>query len=83
MVWFNLVWFGHGFINCLASDLLFCPFHKKLRILEQKSCGFAKQIIRDLVSSCFVLEQVNPSLHVENLLDEIWKLVNLVSYVSQ
>ena len=30
-----------------------------------------------------VIEQFYPSIHVENLLDEIWKLVNLISYVSQ
>ena len=33
--------------------------------------------------SCIVIEQFYPSIHVENLFDEIWKLVNLVSYVSQ
>ena len=38
----------------------------------------------DLVSSRIVIEQVNPSMDVENLLlDESWKLVNLVSYVSK
>ena len=26
-----------------------------------------------------VIEQFYPSVHVENLLDEIWKLMNLVS----
>ena len=26
----GLVWFGHAFINCLASDLLLCPFHREL-----------------------------------------------------
>ena len=41
---------------------------------------FAKQIVRDLVLSCIVIEQFNPSMHVEILLDEIWKSVNLVSY---
>ena len=30
---------------------------------------------------CF--EEFNLFIHVENLLDEIWKLVNLVPYVSQ
>ena len=30
----GLVWFGRGFINCLASDLLLCPFHKELIIWE-------------------------------------------------
>ena len=43
---------------------------------------FAKQIIRELVSSCIVIEEFNLLIHVENSLDEIWKLVNLVSYVS-
>ena len=37
---------------------------------------FAKQIISDLL----FIEQFNPSIHVENLLDEIGKLVNLVSF---
>ena len=48
---FRLVWFGHGFINCFALDLLLCP-----------------------LPGC---------IYVENILDEIWKLVNLVSYISQ
>ena len=29
--------FGHGFINFLASDLLLCPFHKKLEICKEIS----------------------------------------------
>ena len=59
------------------GSLLLCPFHKKLRILRKKSLGFAKQIIRDLVSSCLLL------YIIDNLLGEIWKLVNSVSFVSQ
>ena len=43
----------------------------------------AKQIIRDLVSPCIVNEEFSQFKHVENLLDEIWKLVNLVSYLRQ
>ena len=27
---FLVVWFGHGFINCLASDVLLCPLDKVL-----------------------------------------------------
>ena len=41
-----------------------------------KCLGFAEQIICDLVSSFIVM-------HTDNLLDEIWKVVNGVSYVSQ
>ena len=26
----HIPWFGHGFISCLASDLLFCPIHEKI-----------------------------------------------------
>ena len=33
---------------------------------------FAKQIIRDLVLSCIVVEEFNLFVHVENLLDKIW-----------
>ena len=47
------------------------------------SLAFAKQIIRDLVLSYIVIEEFNLFKHVENLLDEIWKLVNLVSHVSR
>ena len=46
--------------------------------------GFCqKQIIRDLVLSCIVIEKFYLSIHVDNLFDRIWKLVNLVSNVSQ
>ena len=64
-------WFGHGFINCLRLDRLLCFFYKKLIIWEKMPLFFAKQIICDLISSCIVIEQFNPSAHVENLLDEI------------
>ena len=47
------------------------------------SLVFTKEIIRDLVLSYIVIEQFYQSTHVENLLDEIWKLVNMVSYVCQ
>ena len=36
-----------------------------------------------LVLLCIVIEEFNPFIHVENLLDEILMLVNLVSYVNQ
>ena len=39
--------------------------------------------MHDLVLSCIAIGQFNPSIHVEDLLDEIWKLVNLVSDLSQ
>ena len=38
--WFGLVWFGHGFIKCLASDLLLCPFHKELINFRENVLGF-------------------------------------------
>ena len=38
------------FFNCLASDPLLSPFHKKLKMFELMSLSFAKQVIRDLVS---------------------------------
>ena len=44
---------------------------------------FAKSLSEIKFSSCFVNEQINHSTHVDNLLDEIWKLDTLVSYVSQ
>ena len=61
-----------------------CIFIRKC-IWEKVSLVFAKQIICDFVLSCIVIKEFNLFLHVENLhvLDEIWKLVNLVSYVSQ
>ena len=42
-------WFGHGFIDCLASDLL-CPFHKTTDDLWDVLVVFfpPKQIIRDV-----------------------------------
>ena len=55
----------------------------KLIICEMMSWCFAKQIIRDLILSVIVIEQFNPSIRVKNLLGEIWKFVNLVSYASQ
>ena len=44
---------------------------------------FTKQKINDFGSSCIVIEEFNPFMHVENLLHEIGKLVNLVSYVTK
>ena len=41
-VWFGMVLVGHSFINCLASESLLCPFHKKLRIWWKKSFGFCQ-----------------------------------------
>ena len=51
--------FGHGFINCLASNLLLCLFHKKLMICETMSLVFAKQIICNFVLSYTVIEEFN------------------------
>ena len=78
-------------INCLASDPLLCPFYKQLIICEKMALFFvfvfvlffAKQIIHDLVLSCIVIEEFNTFIHVEDFLNEIWKLVNIVSYLSQ
>ena len=53
--------FGHDFINCLDSNLLLCPFHKKLIICEM-SLVFAKQIVCDLVLSCIVIEELLKSV---------------------
>ena len=39
--WFSMVLVGNGF-NCLASESLLCPFHKKLRIWWKKSLGFCQ-----------------------------------------
>ena len=83
--WFGLVWSGHGFINCLASALLLCPFHKELIICEKMTLVFCQTDIKnprfrhELLLNGLICFKV----HVENLLDEIWKLVNLVSFVSQ
>ena len=67
--WFGLVWFGLVmilFINCLASDILWCPFHIPLIIWEM-SLVFAKQVIRELVSVItIVIEEFNLFIHVEN-----------------
>ena len=74
--WFGLLWFSTVLSIVWPRSLLLCLFHKKLRIWKKKLLGFAKQIICDLVSSCIVIL-------IDNLLDQIWKLVNLVSYVNQ
>ena len=79
-----LVWFGHGFINCLASDLLLCHFHKELTIWEKMSLVFCQTDnpwFSFIMYMIFAIEEFNLFIHVENLLDEM--LVNLVSYVSQ
>ena len=64
VVFDHAVWLSHGFINCLASDLLLCPFHKKL-IRRRCHWFVAKQIILDLVLSChFAIEQFLKSVYV-------------------
>ena len=70
-------------LSIVWPQILLSPFHKKLIDLWDVIGFFAKQIIHDLVLLCIVIEEVNLIIHVENLLDEIWKLVKLVSYWSQ
>ena len=74
-LWFLMVfnhasWSGHGFIKCLATDLLLCPLQKKLIICEMSLVFFAKQIICNLVLSRIVIEQFNLSTHAKNLFDK-------------
>ena len=81
--WFlTMHWFGHGFINCMASNLLLCPFHKKQIICVKISLVFLPKIIC-VVLSCIAIEQFNLSIHIKNFWDKIWKLVNLVSYITK
>ena len=35
--WFGSAWFGFDFINCMASGILLCPFHKELITGEKMS----------------------------------------------
>ena len=72
----GLVWSGRVLINFLDSESFVVSFHKKLKIGEKKSLGFAKQIIRNLVASCIII-------HTDNFFDEILKLANSISYASQ
>ena len=79
----GLFWFGHGFINSWPR-IHCCVLFKRNWFFEQKSpWHFVEQKISDLVSSCIVIEEFDLFKHVKNLLDEMWKLVNLVSYLSQ
>ena len=76
---FGKVRYGHGFINCLASEsLVFCcvVFIRNREFERRSPSVFVKQIIRKLVSSCIFI-------HIDNLLLKIWKKVNSVPYVSQ
>ena len=62
-------WFGCGFINCLASDTLFFPFHKKIINRVKLSLVFLPNIIiSHLILSSTVIEQFYPSIRVEKLL---------------
>ena len=70
MVRFGLV----RFINCLDSESFVVSFSYETEKLREVLV--TKQIVSDFASSWIVI-------HIDNLLDEICKLVNTVSYVSQ
>ena len=40
VVFYHAGWFGHSFVNCLAADLLLCPFHQIMIIWEKMSFFF-------------------------------------------
>ena len=67
----------------LRLKFFIISFLLETKICEKMFLVFAKQIIHDLVLSILLLKSLHPFIHLENLLDEIWKLVNLVSYISQ
>ena len=65
----GLVWFDHGFVNCLASDLLLCPFHNELIIWEKMSfffCFFFFGFVLFclFVCFCFFAKQIIRDLQV-------------------
>ena len=74
---------GFSWFLTTPTDLTMVVFIRTLKIVRRCPWCFAKQIIRDLVLSCIVIEEFNLFIHVENLLDKIWRFVNLVTYVSQ
>ena len=76
--------FGHGFYQLFGLWSFVVSFSQETGNTNiTVFVSFVNQIICNLVLSCIVIEQPNLSIHVENLLHKIWKLVNLVSYVSQ
>ena len=60
-----MVLVGHSFINCLASESFVVSSSLETEFDGRIPSGFVKQIIRDLVASCIVID-------IDNLL-YIWK----------
>ena len=84
--WFGSVQYGHGSINCLASESFVVPLKKKKKKKKKKPDNWweevlwllSKMIIRNLVLSCTVIHMDNLSKFVSMV-----SKLNSVSYVSQ
>ena len=72
----GLVWFILVTAVLIVRPRIYCWVLFIGNWLLERRCLwlFAKQIIRDLASSCIAIEEFILFIHVENLLDKIWKL---------
>ena len=79
--WFWPRWFDHDFINCFASDLLFCPIQRILIIWEKIFFVSYQTDNPDLALSYTTVVLLLKGIHAENLLGKIRTYLVLVSYI--